>query len=243
MSRYFFGFMMLFLISCSNNNEVARDLNNSAVAYLDKENYEEAAIELKKAWILNDVDANLKADISRNIALCFNQQNERDSALYYARKAIEVSEKDSYTYWVSRAEFALMKQNINEARAWFEKAKELNSEEMSVYNNLGMIYSGKFGHKYENLDLAISNNKKAYELAKREPLGEALAFSYMNAERYTEAIPVWKELQTMAPANMEYVFHEGVCLYFSGKEEEGEKLMEKAADRDDRCREMLEEMY
>lgn len=243
MSRYFFVILGLILASCSNNNQKAKDLNDEAVGLLDKEYFEQATSKLKEAWLLTELEGNVKADISRNLALCYSQQKQRDSALYYARLAIENAEEDSYTYWMSRAEFALLKSNINEARAWFEKAKELNPNQMTVYNNLGMIYSGKYGKRYENHDLAILNNKKAYELAKREPLGEALAFSYMNAERYEESIRIWKELQAMAPANMEYVFHEGVSLYFSDQEEKGEELMQYAADRDENCRYMLEEMY
>lgn len=218
-------------------------LNNEAVEFLDKGDYEAAGTKLQKAISLKEVDGNVKADISRNLAVYFGALNERDSSLFHARRAIEFAEEDSYTFWISRAEFAMLKSNVNEARAWFEKAKEMDSTQIAPYNNLGIIYSGKYGRKFENEALALQNNKKAFELEKREPLGVSLAFTYMNANRYSEALPIWKELQKLAPGNMEYVFHEGVCLYFSGKEDDGTSLMEKAADRDDKCREMLEEMY
>jgi hypothetical protein len=41
---------------------------------------------------------------------------------------------------------------------------------------------------------------------------------------------------------MEYHFQLGVAYLFSGKEEEGEKKIEYAADRNENCRKMLDEM-
>jgi tetratricopeptide (TPR) repeat protein len=230
------------LFSCTSTSREAQDLNNQGVAFLDKEDYTQAENSFRQAWILPDVDPELKAGVARNLCLLFSAKEQADSALHYALKAYRMAPKDSYIYLVSRAEYALLRKNINEAIAFYEQAKWKKQDDMAVYNSLGMIYSGKYGARYENVSKALENNKKAYELSPRDPLAEALAFSYMNADKYSESLPLWKKLRSSQPANMEYLFHEGVALYFLGQEDKGMEQMESAADRNENCRKMYQEM-
>ncbi|MBU2018829.1 MAG: hypothetical protein KJ941_04205 [Bacteroidetes bacterium] len=235
-------FSVFFLVGCSGVNQEAEALNNEGVALLDVENYEKAEIAFRKAWSLESSNNELKSGIARNLCLLYSAKNETDSALYYAQVSYQSAEEDSYYYYVSKAEYALLRKNINEARAWYEKAKEKNPNDMAVYNSLGMIYSGKYGYKFENNEKALENNLRAYELSPRDPLAEALAFSYMNLDQYKKSLALWDKLRKSQPSNMEYLFHQGVALYFSGNEAVGKKQMEEAADRNEVCREMYNEM-
>ncbi len=235
-------FLILFLTACATNNDRAEEYNNEGVLLLDSGEHEKANAKFHQALNLEDISEELKVAIMRNLSLCFTAQEVKDSALYYANRAYLESPKDSYFYLLNRAEYALLRNNINEARSFFEQAKEKKDDEMAIYNSLGMIYSGKYGSKWENYDKALLNNKKAYDLEPREPLAEALALSYMNVEQYSKSIPLWEKLIQANPANMEYTFQLGVALYFSGSEEKGEKMMQDAADRNELCRRMLIEM-
>ncbi len=86
------------------------------------------------------------------------------------------------------------------------------------------------------------NNKKAYELSQREPLADALATSYMNVNKYKESIPLWESLIKQNPSKMDYHFQLGVAFLFSGQQEKGEEKMEFAAERDENCQRILDEM-
>ena len=233
----------LFLIACSNKNaELAKMNNDEGVLFLDKEEYSKASESFHKALEQGKVNAELEAGILRNLSLLHSFQDQKDSALLYAEKAMNKAEKDTYYYFLTKGEFALLNQNLDAAISNFEKAKEKKSDEMAIYNSLGMIYSGKYGMKFENQQKALINNKKAYELSQREPLADALATSYMNVDKYEESIPLWESLIKQNPAKMDYHFQLGVALLFSGQQEKGEEKMEYAAERDENCRRMLDEM-
>lgn len=238
-------FLILFLSlsACTNHSdENAKKFNDEGVVFLDQEEFEKAAVSFRKALSQGGLSANLEAGILRNLSLLHSFQNQKDSALMYAKKAMNKAETDTYYAFLTRAEFELLQENIPVAIENFEKAKAIKKDEMAIYNSLGMIYSGKYGPKHENFQKALLNNKKAYELSSREPLADALATSYMNLEKYAESIPIWEELIQKNPSKMEYHFQLGTALYFSGKEEEGLEKMEYAAERDELCRQMLDEM-
>ena len=243
MRHLIFLLTLLLFSACSNKaDENAKKLNDQGVAFLDQEEFEKAGQSFHSALASREISGDLEAGILRNLSLLHSFQENKDSALYYAGKAMGKSEKDSYYFFLTSAEYDLLKENISEAIQNFEKAKKIKPEEMAIYNSLGMIYSGKYGEEFEDMEKALVNNKKAYELAPREPLADALATSYMNMEKYEESIPIWEELTQKNPSKMEYHFQLGTALYFSGKEEEGEKKMQYAAERDATCRQMLDEM-
>lgn len=242
--KHVFFFLILFaLSSCSNKvAEAAKKMNDQGVEYLDKEEYSKAAKSFHSALAQGKIDGDLKSGILRNISLMHSFQGVEDSAKIYAEKAKEGTEKGTYFYYLTHAEYALLEEDISTAKQNFEKASEIKSDEIAIYNSLGMIYSGEYGAKFENLDKALENNKKAYDISQREPLADALATSYMNLERYKESIPLWESLIDQNPSKMDYHFQYGVALLFSGKQGEGEEKMEFAAARDENCRRMLDEM-
>ncbi len=243
MKGLFFFILLLIFASCSNKaDEAAKKMNDQGVEYLDKEEYEKAAKAFHSALGQGKISKDLEAGILRNISLMHSFQEAKDSALIYAEKAMNCAEEGSYYQYLTKAEYALLKEDIPTAKANFEKAKKIKPNEMAIFNSLGMIYSGKYGAKYEDLDKALENNKKAYEISPREPLADALATSYMNLERYRESIPLWESLIKQNPSKMDYHFQLGVALLFSGKAGEGEEKMEYAAARDENCRRMLDEM-
>jgi tetratricopeptide (TPR) repeat protein len=243
MQRIFFFIGLAVLISCTNKRaEEAKTLNDTGVDLMDREEYTEAAgffhLALQKGNLPND----LEAGILRNLCLLYNFRNQLDSAKFYAKKGFEAADKDGYFYFLNKGEYDLLNKDIQAAKSNYEKAKQIKPDEMAIYNSLGMIYSGSYGDEFANYEKALENNFQAYTLSPREPLAEALATSYMNLDNYKESIALWKKLIEMNPAKMEYHFQLGVALLFSGQEEEGEKKMEYAADRDENCRKMLDEM-
>ncbi len=239
----YFLTVLLLLSSCSNRGaEDAKVLNDEGVALMDKEEYSGASSLFHQALNKGNLPPELSAGILRNLSLLHSFTNFKDSALFYAKLGYEKAEKNSYFFFLNKAEYMLLTDNVQKAIENYERAKEIKSDEMAIYNSLGMIYSGNYGDKYTDYDKALINNMKAYEIAPREPLEEALATSYMNIEKYQESIPLWEDLISKNPSKMEYHFQLGVAFLFSGREEEGGKKVEYAADRDANCRKMLDEM-
>jgi tetratricopeptide (TPR) repeat protein len=242
--RTIFIFLAIVTLSACSNHEAeeAKTLNDEGVILMDKEEYADASVLFLQALKKKDLPKDLNAGILRNLSLLHSFQNQKDSAMRYAKLGYEIANKNSYFFYLNKAEYELLTDKINAAKENFEKAKELKPDEMAIYNSLGMIYSGSYGDDFIDYDKALENNKKAYELAPRAPLAEALATSYMNLERYKESIPLWEILIDENPSKMEYHFQLGVAFLFSGREEEGEKKIDYAAERDENCRAMLEEM-
>ncbi|MFA7274146.1 MAG: hypothetical protein WC044_09765 [Crocinitomicaceae bacterium] len=243
MQKIFFIIGLAVLISCTNKRaEEAKTLNDTGVDLMDREEYTKAEDFFHLALRKGNLPNELEAGILRNLCLLHNFRNQLDSAKFYAKKGFEAADKDGYFYFLNKGEYDLLNKDIQEAKSNYERAKQIKPDEMAIYNSLGMIYSGSYGGEFTNYEKALENNLKAYELSPREPLAEALATSYMNVEKYKESIPLWEKLIEMNPVKMEYHFQLGVALLFSGQEEEGEKKMEYAADRDENCRKMLDEM-
>jgi|TARA_R110000737_G_C14624517_1_gene494394 tetratricopeptide (TPR) repeat protein len=243
MRTIYFFLSFCILAACSNHGaEDAKTLNDEGVSLMDKEEYDKASVLFLQALKKKDLPKDLNAGILRNLSLLYSFQNEKDSALHYAKLGFEIAEKNSYFFYLNKAEYELLTDKIELAKDNYERAKELKPDEMAIYNSLGMIYSGSYGEEFINYKEALTNNLKAYEISPREPLAEALATSYMNLEQYKESIPLWEKLIGENPAKMEYHFQLGVAFLFSGREEEGEKKIDYAAERDENCRAMLEEM-
>jgi tetratricopeptide (TPR) repeat protein len=243
MKTVFIFISFLLLVACSNKNaELAKKHNDEGVLFLDKEEYDKASESFHTALGQGKINVELEAGILRNLSLLHSFQDHKDSAMIYVEKAMNKAEKDSYYYFLTKAEFALLNENVEAAISNFEKAKGEKPDEMAIYNSLGMIYSGKCGVKFEDQQKALINNKKAYELSQREPLADALATSYMNVNKYKESIPLWESLIKQNPSKMDYHFQLGVAFLFSGQQEKGEEKMEFAAERDENCQRMLDEM-
>jgi tetratricopeptide (TPR) repeat protein len=239
---YFFVIFCLLVACGSHEIEEATTLNDEGVALMDKEEYDKALVLFMQALNKKDLPNDLNAGILRNLSILYSFQNQKDSALLYAKLGFEKADVDSYFYFLNKAEYHLLTDKVDLAKNNFERAKELKPDEMAIYNSLGMIYSGTYGDEYVNFNKALENNLQAYGIVQREPLAEALASSYMNLERYAESIPLWEKLIGENPSKMEYHFQLGVAFLFSGREEEGEKKMDYAAERDEYCRQMLNEM-
>lgn len=230
-------------MACKNHQaEEAKALNDRGVILMDEEEFSNASILFQQALSKKSLPAELKAGIFRNLSLLYGFQNEKDSAVHYAKLGYECAEKHSFYFYLNKAEFELLTNRIELAKDDYERAKDIKVNEMAIYNSLGMIYSGSYGEKYTDYKKALENNLKAYDLAPRAPLAEALATSYMNLERYKESIVLWEKLIAQNPSKMEYQFQLGVAFLFSGREEEGENKIDYAAERDENCRRMLNEM-
>jgi predicted Zn-dependent protease len=84
---------------------------------------------------------------------------------------------------------------------------------------------------------------KAYHLSKNIVAKEQLGSVYFQNEKYLKAIRIYQNLLSEFPDNQLYSFYYGESLFFLGDEKNGMKRMRNAADRDDSCKVMFQEIF
>jgi tetratricopeptide (TPR) repeat protein len=232
----------LLLVSCKKTNDEQAIVHiKKGTNYLNNKNYQSALIEFKDA-LKYDLDAETKVINYRNIAVSFLYVELEDSANYYSKLGMESAEKNTFYYYLNQAEHLLLSKKVDEAIQTFKKAAAVRPNEMEIYNNLSLIYAGNYGEKHINLDKALSNAIKAYELKNNEINQEQLASVYFQRENFIKSGALFLDLSDKHPESKIYQFYYGQCLYFQGKENKGIELMKDAADRDEKCRVLFEEL-
>lgn len=237
---YFSTFLLIF--SCKNPNEQQAHLHiKKGSEFLNNKNYQSALIEFKDA-LKFELNPETKAINYRNISISFLYLEQEDSAKYYSKLGMESANKPSFYYYLNQAEYLLLSKKIHEAIKVFEKALIENPNKMEIYNNLSLIYAGNYGESYLNLDKALSNARKAFELKNHEINQEQLASVYFQREDFKKAAMLFLDLSKKHPESKLYQFYYGQCLYFQGKEAMGIDLMKDAADRDEKCKILFNEL-
>jgi tetratricopeptide (TPR) repeat protein len=244
MSNYFNFLLILTLLTSCNSSELkeAKQLNNEAVVFIEEGDFALAKSPLLKGLGLAKSEVELHAAICRNLSLSYYKLDQLDSAKHYSQRGYTESKANSFYFFLNKAEFSLYDQNYGEAILYFEKAKNIQPKNMVVYNSLAMLYSGKYSSQYKDKQKALDNNLIAFKLDPRENVIESLALSYMEMQEWQLSTPLWKRLRAKNPSKMEYAFEHGLCIYKSGYTENGMKLMEWAAEKDEYCRQALNGM-
>lgn len=225
----------------SGNAEKAGKLNNEGIDFMEAQNYSSAKVKFQEALQL-EPSAETKSELYRNLSTVFFNLDEMDSSAAYSRKAYEAASPGSYLYLLNKAEYQLMKGKIREAIPLLEKAQAIEPEKMETYSNLNLIYNGNYGEKFMNLPKALKSAQKAFELNASAANQEQLASVYFQLENFNESTWHYTALMKKFPEVQLYRFYAGHSMFLEGKADEGIALMEAAADRDEQCRQMLDEL-
>ena len=227
------------LVSCSTkDDEKSLKLIQQGNDYLNKKNYFSALLAYQDATQYQLSDES-KAKNYRNISICFSGLNERDSAVFYAKKAYESAPKQSYSYEINQAEYFLLLHQEKKALNLLKKVAEKYPDEMEVHNALSLIYSGSYNEGYLDLNKALFHAKRAYKFKANSTNKEQLASVHFLMDNYAESSKLFRELNQEFPEIMLYEFNYGQSLYFLGEEDKGIELMEHAAERDAVCKQMF----
>lgn len=114
----------------------------------------------------------------------FKTQIYNDSAFYYTRKALELSQEESKArarVLFNLASIQTNAKNYKEAIAYYAQAKDISmelglvSQVSGCYNNLGAVYFFKGDY-----DLAIDNYQKSFEIVEKSNNTRGMATSLMN---------------------------------------------------------------
>jgi tetratricopeptide (TPR) repeat protein len=233
------GLFSLFTSCNDHAEEKAITLNNEGIAMNERTNFSGALLKFREA-IGFARTAETKANTYRNLSVTFYNLNELDSSKHYSQLGYQAADKNSYYYYVNKAEYDLLSNKTAEAIQLLEKAKD-ERDEMEIYNNLSLIYSGEYGEDFVDLNKALKNAKKAFELDSAPALEEQLAGIYFMQDNYKKSLEHYSALMKRYPEIQLYKFFTGQAMLFAGDEDKGLELMEEAAARDDECRKMLDE--
>lgn len=233
-------FVILFACSPADDPK-ALEFMQEGSTFLDEKNYG-SALERFRTALRFELSPENRAKNYRNLAIVFMYQQQMDSAKHYSKLGYECSPSDSYFHLINLAEYQLLSDSISQAIETYEEAKDLKPNEMSVYNNLSLIYAGNYGEKYLNLKKALSNAQQAFDIKPTAVNQEQLASVLFQLESYQKAANLFHDLAQRFPAVQFYSFYEGQSLFFAGEEEKGYELMVEAAKRDAACQKLLEEI-
>ena len=232
----------LFFASCTVKDDTkALQQIKLGNEFMDAKNYSSALPCFKKA-LQYELTPETKSKNYRNLAVVYLYMKEADSAKLYSELGIDCSPKDSYYHLINLAEYHLLSDSIELALEIFEKAKKMKPKDVTVYNNLSLIYAGSYGEDFLDLKKALKNAKMAFEISNNSINQEQLASVHFQLESYDKAANLFHDLYERFPAIKVYSFFEGQCLYFAGEEEKGYSLMLEAANRDAESKKLLEEI-
>ncbi len=236
-------FLCLIFVSCREiSDPKAELLFKAGTKYLTKNEYKPALLEFRRALNL-EISESLQATIFRNMSIAFQNLNISDSASFYSQKGYEIAPSDSYIFYINRAEYNLLNNDIHKAIQDLKNAKRLDPNQMEVYHTLCLIYSGEYGDAYFEPQLSEFCAKKSVKLKPSNETKEQLGSIYFQNEKYVDAVKIFTELYSKEPTNKRYEFFLGQSLYFAGDERGGENHMKKAAERDTECKAMYHEIF
>ena len=124
-----------------------------------------------------------------------------------------------------------------------QRANKVDVNKSEVYIALCSIYSGAYGDAFFDPIKSEYYALKAYHLSKNIVAKEQLGSVYFQNEKYLKAIRIYQNLLSEFPDNQLYSFYYGESLFFLGDEKNGMKRMRNAADRDDSCKVMFQEIF
>ena len=241
----FVSLLLLTLVStaCKEENDPKAELFfKQGTQSLELNEFENALLKFRSS-LEYKADESLQASIYRNMSIAYQNLNQIDSASMYSQKGYEVAPSDSYIFYINRAEYNLFNNNVNKSIKDLKLAKSLNPYQMEVYHTLCLIYSGEYGDAYFDPILAEFYAKKSFKMKPSNTTKEQLGSVYFQNEKYKEAVRIFNDLYKKNPSNKKIEFYLGQCLYFAGDEKIGENHMQSAAERDEACKLMYDEIF
>ena len=181
--------VLLLFTSCAaiQDEKEARRLNEEGLALFHAGQFEQALVLMRQAASKRAIQPVTRGYIYRNISIVYNNWEQPDSAKHYAGVAAGYFPEESYEYLINTADVYLYDNDTPQALELLKRALALRTDDMSVYNSLGLIYLGEHGDEYQDLDQALEFNSKAYELSKDPNSTFILALTHFEREEFEQA--------------------------------------------------------
>lgn len=226
---------VLLLFSCMQPTEKEPDavaLNEQGVELINDGKHELALPLFLKAIKDRKLPEETRGTIYRNISLTYNQLNKKDSAIHFSTLAAKSFRKNSYDYLINAADVDLLRGKTAPALTKLLKAQNLDPDEMSVNNTLGLLYMGEYDEAHTDLDKALVYNLKAFEINASRNIEEILALNYYNMGNYEKAELHYEHLNQNYPDMISYTLDLGLTKLKLKKKKEADKLFDEVIAKD-----------
>lgn len=231
---------MLFSCEQMPNENDAIDINQKGIELINAGKHQEALEAFLKAIKNPKLTKKSKGTIYRNIAITYNELDKKDSAIHYSTLAAKCFKKNSSDYLVNAADVDLLRGKTAPALTKLLKAVNLDPDEMSVNNTLGLIYLGEYDDAFTDLDQALIYNSKAFEISGSRVIEEVLARNYYRMENYEKAELHFEHLVQNYPDMISYALDMAMTKYKLNKLAEADKLFVQVIAKDSSYKETID---
>jgi len=242
-SAFSFIFLMFFFFHCTHSTDVKEWKKIKKGEILVEKSAFHSALNYFFLIDPTNFSDDSKAYLYRSISHTYSKIGLIDSANFYLEKAAKIAPRGSYFYYVTKAEMALSNHQTSSALETLAQVdkKFQNKEEVACL--LSQIHSGNYGEGFFDLSKAEKYALRAFRLNQNNSNKEQLGTVYFEAEKYKLATKIFKEMYYQESNNHFYKFYYGQSLFFEGKEKKGFQLMKSAAENNDSCKLMFDEIF
>ncbi len=128
--------------------------------------YEEAIKNLDRADLLVESDDILtRSIIYKNLAMAYEGLGEINVTAGFYNEASKLFTPEESAHYSFAGQVNLYERDLDSSVANFEKAIELDPDNLDAHNNLGLLYMGQLINEFPiDMEKALPHNRKVYEL-------------------------------------------------------------------------------
>lgn len=160
-----------------------------------------------------------------HLGVLLENRGEKARAAAWYRRALELADPGSAAATATRGALLLLEQRTAEAVQCFDRALELDPDNLSAHNNLGLIYLGIKGDTAADPVRALPHNRACHRLSPCPATAYHLAYNYFRLERWAEARPLFEELWATSADDDDYRYYLGICQFRLGDQQAADRLL------------------
>ncbi len=241
MGIVFFGFMPTLLFILILRASIAEafysltvpiDYNNQGIEYINEGKLDKAEESFQNT--IQSIDSkNNKEKVTAYINLATTYQNKGDieSAKDNYKEALVYLTKEDAQYYGIHGIISLFDSNLDEAIEFFDKAIQIDAQNYTANNYLGLIYLGNFNPQYANPKKALNYNIIIYKKDTNDSIAtQNLALNLFQLQQFTESLPLFEDLYTSMPNNALVQYYLGLNYYYLKDFEQATPLLKSAVE-------------
>jgi tetratricopeptide (TPR) repeat protein len=199
------AFFSILAFSCGTKDSVKADQANSLGLRLSSENKTREALQaFYQAASYKAIADTDRAVYLGNLAVTYEDLDLIDSAKYYYTLAANTTPSGSLRNLVSRSCILLIDNKIDSALRLLNAAYSISGTDLTVNNNIGLIYLGLYDSSFYDPQKALPYNIRVEEMGTNDGDSKlVLAKNYYYLNRMHEALALFRELHKLYPEDVE----------------------------------------
>lgn len=192
---------------------VAQEVYNSVSTLFNERKYQQALDSINSALSTHGISIAMRSKLLRNKAVIFEEMYLKDSAIHCLKINAALYNVGSLDYMIQMAGIYELKHQSDSAILLFEKAWKANPNDLTINNNLGLLYMGYRGSDTVNFNKALPFNIEANRLLKSRTTEENLILNYQGLKMYHKVAEHYANLYEMFPTEHKYLYYLVLTLH------------------------------